>query len=148
MRFERTCHGWLWNPWTTLDEARRELDRNERLLRVGTRDAGSAVPVDVYDGGDHFVVKANLPGVAPADVEVSVGDDRILSIRARRPEADSSGEDYLCCERLAGRLARTIELPVAVDTGHVTATLRQGVLEIRLPKSPAVAVKKVTIAAA
>src|SRR5579884_2178046 len=105
--------------WQGLEEARPGDGRRARW------DEGEYTPaVDLYDTGDTLTAKVDLPGVAPEGVEQ---------------------ERYLCCERPAGRFARTIELPVEVDAEGVTARLRLGVLEIVLPKSKAAVPRKVAV---
>ncbi|MDQ7820364.1 MAG: Hsp20/alpha crystallin family protein [Armatimonadota bacterium] len=140
----------LWDPWRELEELRREVERLWGVGRTGRRstpEAEALVPaVDLYDAGDSLVARVDLPGVRPEDVEVTVDEGRLLSVRASRKADDVREDAYLCCERPAGRFARTIELPVEVDADRVKASLKMGVLEIVLPKSREPAPRKIAVA--
>lgn len=113
--------------------------------RGGPWESEATPPVDLYDTGATLTAKIDLPGVKPEDVEVTVQDGRLLTVRATRPADAVEEERYLCCERPAGRFARTVELPVEVDAEGARATLHLGVLEIVLPKSKSAVPRKVTV---
>ncbi|MDR7542685.1 MAG: Hsp20/alpha crystallin family protein [Armatimonadota bacterium] len=112
--------------------------------RGGQAEYVFAPEVDVYDGGEHFVVRADLPGVRAEDLEISV-EGAVLSLRGERRPAEGRPEGYLCCERLSGKFARLVEFPVEIDASGVKASLRSGVLEIILPKNPAVRPRPVRV---
>lgn len=101
----------------------------DRLLSRAARP-----PVDLRDEADAYTLVVDLPGVEPANVEVSVSG-RIVDVRAR---AASSAEriegGYLIHERKAGVLARRLTLPGPVDAGATTAHMEAGRLTVRLPK--------------
>lgn len=143
--------GRWWDPWREIDQLRRELDRLWGMDRwfdrtPGRGDETGLLPaVDLYDAGDRLVAKVDLPGVAPGDVEVTVEQGRLLTVRAARPVEEVKEDAYLWCERPAGRFARTIELPVDVDVEQVKATLANGVLQVVLPKSTTAAPRRVAV---
>jgi HSP20 family protein len=91
-------------------------------------------PVDLIDKGSEFVVRAEMPGVAKEDVDVTVTADG-LEIRAR---ADRSREEkekgYFYQERAYRAFERTLAFPEAVKADLAAATLKDGVLEVRVPK--------------
>lgn len=126
--------------WQGLEEA-----RPGDVRRVRWEEGEYTPAVDLYDTGDTLTAKVDIPDVAPEDVEVTVQEGRVLTVKAHRPAEGVEQERYLCCERPAGRFARTIELPVEVDAEGVTARLRLGVLEIVLPKSKAAVPRKVAV---
>ncbi len=99
-------------------------------------------PLAMWADEDHFWVEAELPGVAEADVEITVHKD-ILTIKAeRKPE---EGRRYLYNGRSFGKFERSIRLPDAVNAEAVQALLKDGVLLIELPKSSEAKPRKITL---
>lgn len=95
---------------------------------------GGQLAVDVYDNGDEFVVRAAIAGVRADDIDVSVNKD-MVTIRGRRPaeEAVMTGT-ALYEECYWGGFSRTIILPTEVRADQVAASLKNGILKVRLPK--------------
>lgn len=89
--------------------------------------------VDVIERDDEVLVRAELPGVEKKDIDVSVTDSS-LTIGAIPRGAEEEGE-YYCCEIGAAPFARTVQLPVEVDGERAKASFRDGLLELRLPKT-------------
>jgi HSP20 family protein len=99
-------------------------------------DHGAWIPaVDIYHAGNtEIVVKAELPGLAREDIDVSV-EDRTLTIRGqRRREEGIADEAYHRVERQYGAFSRSFTLPADVDSNGVRADYRDGVLTVRLPR--------------
>ncbi|GIW44319.1 MAG: heat-shock protein Hsp20 [Candidatus Binatia bacterium] len=91
--------------------------------------------VDVYEEGDDLVVKAELPGLTKDQIDISL-TDKTLTIKGEKQRSEEVKEkDYYRSERTFGSFTRTITLPVEVKADAATATLKDGVLEIRLPKT-------------
>ncbi|HEY7424632.1 MAG TPA: Hsp20/alpha crystallin family protein [Gemmataceae bacterium] len=84
---------------------------------------------ELEDGGEAIVVREAVPGFEAKEIEVKISGN-LLTVHAERKE--KKGEN----EKLWGELERTVLLPEGVDTEHVEATYRNGVLEVRLPKLP------------
>ena len=99
---------------------------------------GEWVPkVDVAETKDAMVVKAEMPGVDPKDIEVTFMGD-LLTLKGEREKATEEKEErYHRMERTYGAFFRTVRLPMAVDGSKVTATFKNGVLVVTLPKTPA-----------
>lgn len=96
---------------------------------------GWSPAVDVLDQKDAIVVRADLPGVDPKEVHVSV-ENGVLTIRGeRKNQSETRDAEYHCCERWSGAFARSLSLPPQVDTSSIRATFKQGMLEIHLPKA-------------
>jgi HSP20 family protein len=93
----------------------------------------SAPAVDVYEDGDMLVIETELPGVKKEQIEVKLTGN-MLTISGTREE---ERKNYLRLERCSGAVTRTIRLPVDVVADGVTATLKDGVLEVRAPKTEA-----------
>ena len=89
--------------------------------------------IDVREGDGEIVVSADLFGVKPDDVEVSVRDDR-LTLQGRREETRSGGDGWHRRERVTGGFCRTIRLPFEIDADRVEAKSAAGVLQVFVPK--------------
>lgn len=91
--------------------------------------------VDLYEQKDEMIVKAELPGLTKNDIEVNI-TDKLLTIKGEKKKEDEvKEEDYYRSERAYGSFTRSIELPAEVSLEKVKALFKNGVLEIRLPKS-------------
>jgi HSP20 family protein len=99
------------------------------------RGAIHAPAIDVVDEKDEVVVKAELPGLAKDDVRVELTDSTLIIKGEKRREKEVKEENYYRSEREYGSIHRSVELPVAVKTENVKATFKDGVLEVRLPKT-------------
>lgn len=102
--------------------------------------------VDVMDEKDEIVVKAELPGLAKEDVEVELRDSALTIKGEKKREKEIKEAHYYRSEREYGSVYRSIELPVAVKTEGVKATFKDGVLEVRLPKTEEAKRKSVKVA--
>jgi HSP20 family protein len=101
--------------------------------------------MDLVETDDHFVLRADLPGLAEEDVTIEV-EDRVLTISGeRKAEHELSKEGYHRVERAFGAFSRALTLPEGVDADAVAATFDRGVLEVRIPKPEERKPRKVTI---
>jgi HSP20 family protein len=101
--------------------------------------------VDVYEDKDDVVVKAELPGLSKEDISVQIADTTLTIKGEKKREEEIKEEDYSCCERSFGPFARTIELPLEVKADQVNAVFKNGVLEVRMPKTEDAKKKSITI---
>ena len=142
------------NPWTVFDELESIQENMNRLL--AGPDAGEYVrraraaypPLNIYTTAEGLVIDAEMPGVEPQDVEISVvGDELTLrgKVNAQEPAA---GETVLRRERPAGEFQRTLQLPFRANTGGVKATFKNGLLRIAVPRSEEEKPRKIAIEAA
>ena len=90
--------------------------------------------LDLIDTKKELLVRGELPGVERDDIEVTVTGDRLMIEAERQFEEEEEKLAFYRHEVGYGKLVRTIPLPVAVDPQHVIAELKEGILEIRLPK--------------
>lgn len=142
-----------WDPATEFTTMRNLMDRffdqgRGRLPFRNGEDLGpSSLALDVIETGDQFVVKAAVPGIDPANVEISVEDD-VLSIKGEFQQEDETSEDnYLRRELRFGSFQRTLRLPPTVDAEHAEANFEHGVLTLRLPKKPEARARSIKITA-
>jgi HSP20 family protein len=100
------------------------------------RTLGDFTPMlDFAENKDGFVVKAEIPGIDPQDVTVSL-ENQVLAIKGeKRYEKEQTDETYYHAERAYGAFARTVRLPAAVDGSKVTAGFKNGLLTVTLPKA-------------
>ena len=134
-----------WDPLRELMELHQKMNRlfEETLGRsagAGPEAAGGNAwkpNADLFEDDDRYVLRADLPGVAAADVEIRI-DNGTLFVRGERKIDDTiERESYLRVERPYGRFALEIALAPSVDPAAVQATHRNGVIEIQLPKKKA-----------
>jgi len=101
--------------------------------------------VDVIDKKDKIIVKAEVPGVEKEDIEVSITEDSLTIKGETKKEKEVKEEDYYCCERSYGSFSRSVGLPVKVQTDKIKANLKDGVLEVELPKVEAEKPKEIKV---
>nr|WP_231747308.1 Hsp20/alpha crystallin family protein [Auraticoccus cholistanensis] len=90
------------------------------------------MPVDLYKSGDHYVLLADLPGVDPGSVDVSI-DNGTLTVTAERTARTEEGVQWLTSERFAGRFRRQVSLGEGIDTEGISASYDNGVLSVVIP---------------
>ncbi len=132
-------HGRSWDPFGELQALRSELSR-----LIGGGRAGLGEPVDMRPTDDGWEISVGLPGVAPEEVEVEVGD-RELRIRART-EAEvnaETGVGFTGSQRRA--FDYRVSLPSEVDAEKIDATMDHGLLTIRMPRSGRPSRRTITI---
>lgn len=101
--------------------------------------------VDVEETSKEIVVKADLPGVDPKDVEISV-ENGVLTVRGEKKEVkEEKGKSYHRVERFAGSFYRAIALPPGAEADKVTATSTNGVITITIPKRPEAQPKRISV---
>jgi HSP20 family protein len=131
--------------WSLLNRLNRDLD-----FIAGTSPTAVAFipPVDVREEAARFVIEADLPGVAPADVEVTA-EKGVLTLRGeRKSEKREADPGYERLERVTGSFTRRFTLPENAQADAIKARFTHGVLEVSIPKMPVVAAKRVIIEAA
>jgi HSP20 family protein len=90
--------------------------------------------MDLVESGDHFVLRADLPGLSEEDVKIELEDTTLTISGERAAEHESNDEGYYRLERAFGAFSRTLQLPKGIDPEAVTAGFDRGVLEVRIPK--------------
>jgi HSP20 family protein len=141
-----------WNPAGDLMQMREEMDRLfNQFTRRGDGEEGNwirgmwAPSVDIYENDDAFVLKAELPGFTKDDVQIELHNNRLTLRGERKQETEAKEEQYHRRERAYGRFERSFMLPTMIDADKVTANFKNGVIELRLPKSEAAKPKRIAI---
>jgi HSP20 family protein len=116
------------DPFSDADGITRELLSSQ----TGSTRNPRFMPLDVYKVDDHFVLTADLPGVDPGSVDVSV-DDGTLTLTARRTARSEDAVQWLANERFFGTYRRQVSLGEGIDSAAISATYDNGVLTITIP---------------
>ncbi|MGD9988193.1 Hsp20/alpha crystallin family protein [Pseudonocardia sp.] len=126
----------------------RDLDRLTQQVfgnAPGTWSRPSAMPMDAYRAGDHFVVSFDLPGVDPEAIELDV-ERNVLTVKAeRRPAAAGEHVEMQVAERPSGVFSRQLFLGDTLDTERIDAGYDAGVLTLRIPISEKAKPRKIGI---
>ncbi len=130
-----------------VDRLRHEVDRLFTSLFPGTESFYSRVypALNLTEEGDDFLVRAELPGVKPESLDISVVEGRLLIRGERKVETENPQASYHRRERESGFFRRTIALPAKVATGKVSADMKNGILTITLPKAEEAKPRKIAI---
>jgi HSP20 family protein len=101
--------------------------------------------IDVYQTDSDIVIKSTIAGVNPEDIDISITND-MVTIRGKRMKDEKiSTEDYYYQELYWGAFSRSVILPVEVDADRAKASIKNGILTIRLPKSEKIKTKKISV---
>jgi HSP20 family protein len=101
--------------------------------------------VDIFEDGNNVVVKAEVPGMKKENIEVSLTQDTITISGQKKEEEKIEKKDFYRLERSFGSFTRKLRLPADIVTDKAKASFKDGVLEVRIPKSPTATSKKITI---
>jgi HSP20 family protein len=113
----------------------RDVDRLFDAFFGGQRESRRWVPqMDLVEAEDHFVLKADLPGVDESDVSIEVQDGTLTISGERKAEHESRERGWYRIERSFGSFSRSLTLPDRVDPDGISASFDRGVLEVRIPK--------------
>lgn len=135
-----------WNPWNELNRFEREMNRwlGAPADRPWTAEFP---PVNVWTGEDEAVLVAELPGVKPDQLDITVKENAV-TVHGKRENPDlDENEAYVRRERETGPFSRTFILPFKVDADKVTAEYHRGILEVRMPRSAEDKPKKISVTA-
>lgn len=138
-------------PWSIVDLLHRDLDRIAQSRFNGDdseNPVANWVPaVDIIEENDRFVLHADVPGVDPKDIEVSM-DAGVLTVSGeRRSENVTNEAGFRRVERATGRFFRRFNLPDTADAEGIKAKSRNGILEVIIPKLPEVQARRITVEA-
>jgi HSP20 family protein len=135
--------------WRGFDELRREM---ENVFGRFQGDAPSGRPgvfpaTNLYDAGDAYVLTAELPGVSPEDIQISMQGTTVSLSGERKTEVADAKTNAHRLERRSGTFRRAFELPVEVDPDKAEAVHKNGVLMLRMPKTPAHQPRRIAVRA-
>ena len=144
-------------PWRrriggVFEPFRQELDELfERFFAEPIEGSGGEVMrawaprVDVEETDKEIVVKADLPGVDPKDVDISVTEGALVIKGEKKEKREEKGKNYQRTERFIGQFYREVPLPPGTDPEKITATSSKGVITVTIAKAPQAQAKKVAV---
>ena len=131
-------------PWSYVDLLNRDLQR-----ATPRRTSSEWVPaVDILEANDHFLLRADVPGVAPSDIEASMEKGTLTISGARQPVEHDENTSIRRSESAKGRFQRRFTLPETVDAENIKARCSDGILEITVPKVAEIQPRRITVEAA
>jgi HSP20 family protein len=146
-----------WDPWSSLAEMERRMDEAMRYptmsrwpvwwWRSPTEEMAMSPAIEVIDKKDRLLVRAEVPGVKPEDIDISVSDNTLTIKGERKTESEVKEDDYYRCEMSYGRFSRSVALPTKVQADKVDASYDDGILEVTLSKAHEAKPKKVAVKA-
>ena len=135
-----------WDPFSELGYVRSRLDRMLDDLKEGHERTWTP-PIDVVRENGHLIVRADLPGIKPDEVKLSVEDD-VLTVSGEHEEhEETTNENYVRRERRYGSFRRSMVLPAGVEAKKIKAMTHDGVVEVTIPLPDEAKSKPVTITA-
>ncbi len=133
-----------WEPLREMASLQNEMNRLFGTFfdtpTTAVRDNGPAHPrrwmpaMDLVETDEHFILRADLPGMGQDDVRIEVEDRTLTLAGERKAEHETNNEGYYRLERATGAFSRSLTLPEGVDPEQIAATFENGVLEVRIPK--------------
>ncbi|HVO44170.1 MAG TPA: Hsp20/alpha crystallin family protein [Aggregatilineales bacterium] len=138
-----------WTPRRDLMSMSDAMDRlfdSAFVMPFGENFRTLVPSIDLVENAENYVVKAELPGFKPEDIDVHI-EGNALVLRGKYDESKEEKGEYHVRERRQGNFERMLTLPTAVNSEKATAEFDQGVLTLTLPKHEAVMPKKIAIKA-
>jgi HSP20 family protein len=125
-----------WQPFTEIETIRQQLDKvfDQRATTRDNSEATWMPAMELADTGDNFVLKAQLPGIDPKDVDVQVTREAISISGERRYENTDAKSGYVRSEFRYGKFHRVVPLPAHIQNDSVQAEYKDGILMLTLPK--------------
>lgn len=136
------------STWTPFNRLSSLFDLSFPGFASGSEESlfsGWTPALDVYQDKDQVVVKAELPGLKKEEIEITLQDGELTLSGERKREEESNKEGTFRSERFFGRFQRSVALPVMVDSTKVTATYKDGILTVTLPKAEEAKPKQIQV---
>ncbi|MBI2849252.1 MAG: Hsp20/alpha crystallin family protein [Chloroflexi bacterium] len=141
-----------WNPFGELMSLRQAMDRlvEESFVRPGEVlnsfwDGGHSVSLDMYQTANDLVIKADLPGIKPEDIDITVTGDTLTIKGETKDEQEIKRENYLRQERRYGAFCRSVTLPFPVQTDKAEAIYKDGILTLTIAKAEEIRPKQIQL---
>lgn len=144
-----------WDPFREMMSVRNQMDQLVGDVYrgpagwQGNGDGGHIrLPLDVTEDDDGYTVKASLPGMDPADLEISFSENTLTVQGETQGESVEEGARWHLRERSFGRFARSITMPAAINADDISADYEEGVLTLTLPKADEVKPRIIAVSGA
>lgn len=144
-----------YEPWSLINLLHRDIDQmaGRRFGPAdGDNDASSVadwVPaVDIIEEKDRFLLRADVPGVKPEDIDVNMENGVLTVSGSRQDETTEETQGMRRVERVSGKFYRRFSLPDTANADEISARSTNGILEVSIPKQPAVQARRITVESA
>jgi HSP20 family protein len=127
------------------DDIARALNPRSAQPRENVSSRVWSPAVDVYEDSDVIIIRADLPGINQADIDIEMIGDSLTIRGERKFEDDTRRDNYIRVERQYGAFQRSFTIGIPIDPDRVTASYRNGILELTVPKAEVSRPKKVVI---
>jgi len=139
-----------WNPVREIVDMQRQLDHvfnevNRNFSDNDWTERGNWLALDVHENDDNYIVKTDLPGINPDDIDITLHENTLTITAESNREDVQQGEHRIVSERRYGRFQRSIRLPNSVDADKVEANYDNGVLMLTLAKSEASKPRQISV---
>lgn len=142
-------------PWSLINLLHQDLDQiaGRRIGLAGGDHDGSSVAdwipaVDIVEEKDRYVLRADVPGVKPEDIDVNMENGILTVSGERHQESTEEAQGMRRVERVSGKFYRRFTLPDTADAEEISAKSANGILEVIIPKQPQILARKITVKAA
>lgn len=132
---ESTSRPFFGMNWTPFRHMFHELGERSELMPA----------VDMFEEGGHLVVKAEMPGITKENLNLRIVDNNLIISGEKSTEEKVERSNYLRLERSHGSFSRTLSLPEGLDAEQIKATFRDGVLEVRIPRTESSTVRQISV---
>ena len=123
----------------------RMVEREETQLPTHQEDGEGQLTIDVYQTDNDIVIRSTIAGVKPEDLDVSINNDMLTIRGERKKDEEVPEENYYYQECYWGTFSRSVILPIDVLTDKIEASMKNGILTIRLPKADNTKTKKIQV---
>jgi len=140
-----------WDPFDELASLRESMERVFDEFFTSRRTERRGVPAvwepaaELFETDNEVVFRAEMPGIDPKSVDVTVSEDALTVRGEARAEEEQKGRNYYRRELRYGSYQRTVALPTAVQADQARAAYRNGILEVRLPKAERARAKSIKV---
>ena len=122
-----------------------ESEENDDIEAVSEEEYEGELALDVYQDKNAVYIKSTMAGVKPEDIDISINGDMLTIKGSRQQQEEIKEDDYFYQECYWGSFSRSVILPVEVEVDKVNATLKDGILTVKLPKSKKAKAKKISV---
>lgn len=142
-----------YEPWNVLNNLHREVGRYLSSTPTGAEDGSSVATsawtpaVDIKEEENQFLITADVPGVDPKDIDVTMENGMLTIKGERKLESDVKENGYRRFERMHGTFYRRFSLPDYADADKIAANCKNGVLTVTVPKAEAVKPRRIEVKA-
>jgi HSP20 family protein len=131
--------------FTQLNGEINRLFQNSRMQTAAVPEHDWIPAVDIHEEAERYVLVADIPGVNRQDMEITLKEGVLTVKGERQAQGEKRREDYRHRERVHGSFMRQFTLPDTVDSDNISATVRDGVLEVTIPKQAQPEPRKITV---